>query len=216
MRLTLRYAILFWLVLAGCGAVTAQAQTGIVKGKVKLQDEKTHEGVVIVVAKIGSAYANSDKVKERNGEQQFSTNNKGEYEITGLATGEYTFTFRKRGFNTFISRKMEVLTGETLSLRLIELKKEGEPFAQIRGAVFYGMGFTLPNALVVIERIDGAKKFKQEKVSQEGGEFGFTLKAEKATYRITASAKGFISASQELTIEGDELRHIALTVQQIK
>lgn len=213
MRLTLRYAILFWLVLLGCCATSVVAQTGVVKGKVKLEDSKTHEQVVIVVTKATSVSSSRKPAKEASTEQQVTTNGKGEFEITGLATGEYVFSFQKPGFKTFVSRKQEVLSGETLNLRLIELKKEGDPYAQIRGAVLYGSGFSLPQALVTIERIDGGKKFKQEKVSQEGGEFGFTLKAEKATYRITASAKGFISASQEITIEADELRNIALTLQ---
>jgi hypothetical protein len=214
MRLTFRYAILFWLVLLGCSAPTVLSQTGVVKGKVKLQDSKTHEQVIIVVTKMRSATSNGKPTSSVAAEQQFTTNSKGEFEITGLATGEYVFSFKKQGFKTFTSRKQEVLSGETLNLRLVELKRESEPYAQIRGAVFYGAGFTLPNAHVTIERIDGGKKFKQEKVSQEGGEFGFTLKAEKASYRITASAKGFISTSQEITIEGDELRNIALTLQQ--
>jgi hypothetical protein len=216
MRLKLRYAILFWLVLLGCSAVYASPQTGVVKGKVRLQDSKTHEGVTILVAKAERASAKAGKIKEETREQSFSTNNKGEFEITSLAPGEYVFSFKKQGFKTFTSRKIEVPAGDTLNLRLIELKREGEPYAQLRGAVFYGVGFTLPNALVTIERIDGGKKFKQEKVSQEGGEFGFTLKAEKATYRITASAHGFLPASQEITIEGDELRNIALTLQPVK
>jgi len=69
---------------------------------------------------------------------------------------------------------------------------------------------------VVIERIDGAKKFKQETISREGGEFAFRLKAEKAKYRITATARGFQPASVEVEIENDEARNVALTLQQIK
>jgi len=196
--------------------LTGYAQTGVVKGKVRLQDGKSHEQVTIVVTKTGQPLSQEKGAKDTPPEQQFTTNSKGEFEITGLATGEYVFSFKKPGFKTFTSRKQEVLSGETLNLRTVELRKEGEPYAQIRGAVLYGMGFTLPNALVTIERIDGGKKFKQEKVSQDGGEFGFTLKAEKATYRITASAKGFLPATQEITIEGDEWRNIALTLQPIK
>lgn len=216
MRLTRRYAFLFWLVLFGCGTLTGYAQTGVVKGKVKLQDSQSYEQITIVVAKTGRPLGNEKDEKGTPAERQFTTNSKGEFEITGLSTGEYVFSFKKPGFKTFTSRKQEVLSGETLNLRTIELRKEGEPYAQIRGAVLYGMGFTLPNALVTIERIDGGKKFKQEKLSQDGGEFGFTLKAEKATYRITASAKGFLSVTQEITIEGDEWRNIALTLQPIK
>ena len=216
MRSRFRYAFLFWLVLFGLGTLTGYAQNGVVKGKVKLLGAQSHEQVTIVVTKTSKPLSDEKGAKEAPAEQQFTTNSKGEFEISGLATGEYVFSFKKSGFKTFTSRKLEVISGETLNLRTIELKKEGEAKAEIRGAVLYGMGYTLPNALVTIERIDDGKKFKQEKLSQEGGEFGFSLKAEKATYRITASAKGFLPASQEITIEGDEWRNIALTLQPIK
>ena len=223
-----RYAVVTVLVLLGCSAISSKAQTdkaptekgasGIVKGRVKLQDSKSHEGVVVRVVKSASASANSARARQQAEEsaREVTTDNKGDFEITGLATGDYVFSLSKAGFKGFTSRRLEVLSGETLKLKLIELRKEGEPYAQIRGAVLYGAGFTLPNAHVTIERIDSGKKFKQEKLSQEGGEFGFTVKAEKATYRITAAAPGFITASQELTIENDEVRNIALTLQQIK
>jgi hypothetical protein len=99
---------------------------------------------------------------------------------------------------------------------VVELAREGPPYALIRGAVFQGPGYTLRNATVTIERIDGEKKFKQEKVSVEGGEFSFRLKAEKAKYRITATARGFQPASLEVEIAGDEARNVALTLQQAK
>ena len=44
----------------------------------------------------------------------------------------------------------------------------------------------------------------------------FRLKAEKAKYRITANARGFQSTSTEIEIESDEVRNIALTLQQVK
>jgi hypothetical protein len=223
-----RYAIATALVLLGCSAISGKAQTdkvptekvgnGIVKGRVKLQDSKSHEGVVVRVVKSSNTGAKSARARQEAEEnaREVMTDNKGDFEITGLATGDYVFSFSKSGFKGFTSRKLEVLSGETLKLKLIELGKEGEPYAQIRGAVLYGAGFTLPNAHVTIERIDGGKKFKQERLSQEGGEFGFTVKAEKAIYRITAAAPGFITASQEITIENDEVRNIALTLQQVK
>lgn len=223
-----KYAITAVLVLLGCSAISGKAQTsnapkekgasGIVKGRVKLQDSKSHESVVVRVVKTAGTGVNSARARQEAEEstREVMTDSKGDFEITGLATGDYVFSFSKPGFKGFTSRRLEVLSGETLKLKLIELGKEGEPYAQIRGAVLYGVGFSLPNAQVKIERIDGGKKFIQEKLSQEGGEFGFTVKAEKATYRISAAAPGFISASLELTIENDEVRNVAITLQQIK
>jgi hypothetical protein len=218
MKLTVRYALITLLVLLA--STVLYAQTGVIKGKVKLQDSKTHEGVTVQITRASGIGARAttkvDKPADATSEQAIKTDGKGEFEITGLATGAYVLSFEKPGYKIFTSRRLEVISGETLKLNLVELKKEGEPFAQIRGAVLYGVGFTLSNALVTIERIDGGKKSKQEKLSQEGGEFGFTVRAEKATYRITASARGFQSTSQEITIESDEVRNIVLTLQQLK
>lgn len=221
MKLTVRYALITTLVLLVSSAAPLYAQTGVIKGKVKLQDSKTHDGVLVRVTRTNSAGAKattkSDKPADGAGEQEIKTDGKGEFEITGLATGEYVLSFEKPGYKGFSTRRLEVISGETVKLRnTIEMTKEGEPYAVIRGAVLYGAGFTLPNALVTIERIDGGKKFKQEALSHEGGEFAFRLRADKATYRITASARGFEAASQEITIESDEVRNIALTLQQVK
>lgn len=224
-----RYAIAILVVLVGCSAIlgkaqtdqapTGKAQNGIVKGRVKLQDSKSHDGVIVRVVKATSISAQSARARQEADEQarEVRTDAKGDFEITGLATGDYVFSFSKPGFKGFTTRKLEVLSGETIKLRsVIEMAKEGDPYAVIRGAVLYGVGFTLPNAVVTIERIDGGKKFKEQTVARDGGEFAFRLKADKATYRITAAALGFITSSQEIAIEGDEVRNIALTLQQVK
>lgn len=224
-----RYAIAILLVLVGCSAISGKAQTdqaptvkahnGIVKGRVKLQDSKSHDGVVVRVVKAPGVGGQSARARQEAEEsaREVITDGKGDFEITGLATGDYVFSFSKLGFKGFTTRKLEVLSGETIKLRsVIEMAKEGDPYAVIRGAVLYGVGFTLPNAVVTIERIDGGRKFKEQTVARDGGEFAFRLKADKATYRITAVAPGFLTASQEITIESDEVRNVALTLQQIK
>ncbi|MGE0883848.1 MAG: carboxypeptidase-like regulatory domain-containing protein [Blastocatellales bacterium] len=197
------YALFAILVLMLSIAVPASAQTGTVQGKVKAYEGQSLEGVLV--------RATSAKNKSVNFET--TSNSKGDFEFASLPAGDYFFAFEKKGFKTFTSRNLTVVGGETLKLKnAIELKSEDEPYSSIRGAVLYGVGYTLRNALVKIERIDGGKKFKQEKVSGEGGEFGFRLKAEKATYRITATAKGFQEASTEVEIEGDEVRNVVLTL----
>jgi Carboxypeptidase regulatory-like domain len=194
------------LLLAPLGA-HSQTQTGALKGKVKERNGKALEGVLIRVTNAES--------KEDNRETK--SDDKGEFEFAALPAGRYSLSFEKQGYKTFITRKLEIAAGETTKLsRVVELAREGEPFAIIRGAVFHGSGYTLPNATVIIERIDGGKKFKQDTVSQEGGEFAFRLKAEKAKYRITASARGFEPASVEVEIASDEARNVALTLQQAK
>jgi hypothetical protein len=204
MMTLLKYAIVIILVLIGSPFSRAGAQTGAVKGKVKEQNGKVLESVLV--------RAVSQKNKDDKHETKSDGN--GEFEFTGLPPGNYSLAFEKQGFKTFTTRKLEIVPGETLKLsRVIELAREGDPYAVIRGAVFFGAGYTLPNATVTIERIDGGKKFKQETISREGGEFAFRLKADKAKYRIIANARGFQPATIEIEIESDEVRNIALTLQ---
>jgi hypothetical protein len=194
------------LLLAPAGA-RSQTQTGALKGRVKERNGKALEGVTVRAT-------NADNKEDT---RETKSNGKGDFEFAALPAGRYSLSFEKQGYKTFITRKLEVAAGETTELgRVVELAREGEPYAVIRGAVFHGPGYTLPNATVTIERIDGGKKFKQETVSQEGGEFAFRLKAEKANYRVTATARGFQPASIEVEVGGDETRNVALTLQPVK
>ena len=205
-----KYAILFASVLALFLLSQANGQTaqgGIIKGKVKERGGKSLEGV-----KVRAVNAN-----KKDSSHEVQTDDKGDFELTGLESGEYALSFEKQGFKTFITRKVEVAAGETVKLsRIIELPRESDTYSVIRGAIFYGVGYTLPNATVTIERIDGGRKFKHETISHEAGEFAFRLRGEKAKYRITAMARGFEAASMEIEIENNEVRNISLTLQPAK
>jgi hypothetical protein len=194
------------LLLVPAGA-QSKTQTGVLKGRVKERNGKALEGVIV---RATSAESEDDK-------RETKSDAKGDFEFADLPAGRYSLSFEKQGYKTFITRKLEVTAGETTRLSsVVELAREGQPYAVIRGAVFQGPGYTLPNATVVIERIDGGGKFKKETISQEGGEFAFRLKAEKAKYRVTATARGFQPASIEVETDGDEARNVALTLQPIK
>ena len=205
MKLKLGYALITMLILLFSTAVGAAAQTGLVKGKVKEEGGKTLEEVLV----------QATNVRNKDDKHQVKSDSKGDFEFSGLPAGDYSFSLEKQGYKTFVTRKLAVIGGETLRLTA-ELKREGEPFSLIRGAVLNGVGYSMPNATVLLERIDGGRKFKQEKVSGEAGQFVFRLKAEKAKYRVTANARGFQSASAEIEIESDEVRNIALTLQPVK
>jgi carboxypeptidase family protein len=185
----------------------SQTQTGALKGKVKARDGKALEGVVV---RATNAVDKEDKLETKS-------DDKGDFEFAALPAGRYSLSFEMQGYKAFITRELEVAAGETIKLsKVVELAREGPPYSLIRGAVLHGPGYTLRNATVTIERIDGGKKFKQETISQDGGEFAFRLKAEKAKYRLTASARGFESTSVEVEIESDEARNVALTLQPVK
>lgn len=203
MKFRFAYAGLLATVLLCC-YVWAQTPAGKLTGKVK---EKNGKALADVTVRVTSAKNKDDK-------RELKTGDKGEFTFDALPGGEYTVALEKTGFKSFNSRKLEITPGETLKLsRTIELEREGDPYAVIRGATLHGPGFSLTNATVTIERIDGGRKYKEQKLSQEGGEFSFRLRAEKAKYRITAEARGFQSTSTEIEIESDEVRNIALTLQ---
>ena len=197
-------AQLLAVLLLAPAVARSQTQTGALKGRVKERNGKALEGVI----------AHAINVKNKEDKRETKSDDKGNFEFASLPAGRYSFSFEKQGYKTFITRELEVAAGETIKLSsVIELAPESPPYAVIRGAVFQGPGYTLRNATVMIERIDGGKKFKQETVSQDGGEFAFRLKAEKAKYRLTATARGFQPNSIEVEIDGDEARNVALTLQ---
>lgn len=207
MKMLFKHATIaaFILVLA-LGSV-AVAQTGSIRGKVREQKGKSLSDVLI---KATNAEKKDESFEARSGEN-------GEFTLTSLPGGDYILTFEKQGFKTFTTRRLTIAAGDTLKLRsTIEIVREGEAYSLIRGAVLFDLGYSLPNALVLIERIDEGKKFKQETVSREGGEFAFRLRAEKAVYRITASAKGFLPKSVEIEVDFDEVRNIAITLEKEK
>lgn len=207
MKLKIIYAILAEIVLLFTLAASVQAQQATVKGKVKEQGGKALAGVAIRAVNA----ANQKDARETK------SDSKGEFEVTGLGGGDYVFTFELPGFKTFVTRRLEVKAGDTIKLKTtIELARESESYSLIDGAVFSSEGFSLPNATVVIERIGNGKRFKQEKTAEGGGAFKFRVPAEKATYRITATARGFQSASQEIEVDPDEVRHVALSLERAK
>ena len=192
---------LFCLLLLVLAGESVEAQTGSVRGRVREQKGGPLSEVVVIASSDGHRYETKSDAR-------------GEFQFQELAPGDYAFSFSRAGYKSFNTRRLAVAAGETVRLRqVIELAREEDPYAVIRGAVLYGVGFTLPNAAITLERIDGKKKMKMETVSHEGGEFAFRLRADKANYRLTARAPGFEPASIDLPIENDEVRNVVITLQ---
>lgn len=181
-------------------------QSASVVGRVKERDGKALEGVVI-------------RASTTDGKQAGETTSdaRGEFELLGLSAGDYVFTFERKGFQTFTTRGLPVEAGEKVKLRrVIEMAPERPPYAVVRGAVFTAEGFSLPNANITIEKVGEGKRLKRETVSVDGGEFGFRLPPEKAIYKVTATARGFVTGSKEIEVSADEVRQIALTLERVK
>lgn len=189
------------------------AEFGSLRGKVREQRGKALPGVKVEATR----QPDRDRSPEAGSPAETRTtesNSQGEFLLGSLPPGDYVLSFSLTGYRTFTTRRLTVTAGESVRLsRVIELSREEAPYAVIRGAVLQGVGFTMPNALVTLERIDGGRKFRERTVSREGGEFAFRLRAEKATYRVTASSPGWKPSTQEIEIEGDEVRNIALVLE---
>src|SRR5262245_48276932 len=96
MKHQLKYAMAIWFfLLAQAGAQTA---TGTIKGKVKEQNGKALEGVLI------RATSAADKAQMR----ETKSDGNGDFEFAGLQPGDYSFSFEKQGFKKFSTRKVEL------------------------------------------------------------------------------------------------------------
>ncbi len=79
--------------------------------------------------------------------------------------------------------------------------KEKKIYSVIAGTVFRDPGFALPGALVILEEIEApakGKRMKPQKVNSDShGEYAFRLPASETKFKLTATAKGFVSQTKE-------------------
>src|SRR5215470_6485523 len=120
------------LLLAPAGAQSLTqtgAQTGALKGKVRERNGKALEGVTV---RATSAENKEDK-------RETKSDDKGDFEFAALPPGRYSLSFQKQGYKTFNTRNLEIAAGETTKLSsVVELAREGPPYAVLRGAVLRG------------------------------------------------------------------------------
>ncbi len=210
MRMILRTYFVSMGLLLFC--FTALADGAKIQGKVKEEGGKSLSGVTVKAARSVTRSLNDQDTRPKD--YEVKTNDKGEFVFTNLLAGNYTLTFELTGYRTFVTRRVELAEGETLKVpRAIEMSREREPYGLIRGAALDSSGYSLQNVQIILERTDGKKFKKVEKLSTEGGEFAFRVPAEKGTYRVTASADGFKTVSKEVTIDGDEIRQVVLHIE---
>lgn len=91
--------------------------------------------------------------------------------------------------------------------------KAGEPFAVINGTVFQASGFSFAGAEVALTLKEQPKKKVQEMTTTARGEFSFRVPAGERKWVLTASRKGFVSASKDVEILGQEQIHATLTLE---
>lgn len=194
---------------------TAQADSGQIQGKVKEDGGKSLAGVTVKANRAVTRSLDNQDTGQKDYETK--TNDKGEFVLSGLLPGNYALTFELTGYRTFVTRRFELAVGETFKVpKVIEMTREPEAQSRIRGAVLDATGYSLENVTVTIERTDGKKFKKIEKASVTGGEFGFSVPSEPGTYRVTASANGFVTASQAVSVDKNEIRSIVIQLEKKK
>ena len=210
MRMILRGVLILSCTLL-C-SLSALADGARIQGKVKEENGKALSGVSVKANRSVTRTLNEQDTRPKD--YEVKTNDKGEFALNDLLAGSYTLTFELKGYGTFVTRRVELAAGETLKVpRAIEMTRERDPYGLIRGATLDSGGYSLQNVQLTLERTDGKKFKKVEKISIEGGEFAFRVPAEKGTYRVTASADGFKTVSKDVVMDGDEIRQVVLQME---
>ena len=201
-RIKIVSALLLLLALASvCAGQTAQP--GGIKGKVRVDDSSTAEGISVVVRQ--------DEREVARG----ATDRNGRFEITGVAPGRYSLVFRKSGLRTAEIKDFEVSAKKVRSLsdRIYMPVDEGS-LALLKGSVFSAGGRSVEGARIELARVlpDGTTQKIDGRITTETGQFAFRLLPAAARYRVTAKFGGLPPVSKEIDIEGPAVYRLALSL----
>ncbi|HEV7699661.1 MAG TPA: carboxypeptidase-like regulatory domain-containing protein [Pyrinomonadaceae bacterium] len=188
------------LLTAYCSLLTAHAQTGGVKGKVRnLRGETIAEATI--TARQGSKDLSSTH-----------SNNKGEFILDGLAAGRYNFVVDAKGYAAGVKYDVEVKPGKIRELgsSLILMIDRGSQVV-IRGSVFYKDGTSVPGCEVEVAVVgdNGQTKTLTTLMTGITGEFSYRRPDVKATYRFTAKFRG-VTGTKDLSVDSAAIYNIAV------
>lgn len=190
------------LCIAVAQAGQRSAETGTVKGKVRLESGAGAAGVTVIA--------------ERNGEEaaRATSDRKGEFAIGNLTPGFYKIIFRKPGLSVGAVDKVEVRAGQERSLsdRLVMTVDAGT-LAFLRGSVFAPDGRSVRGARIELSRLGAggeAKKIGND-VTSESGEFVFRLPPDRVRYRVTVKVNGQDPLVKDVDIDGAAIYRVALS-----
>ena len=185
-----------------CSLLTAHAQTGAVKGRVKNLNGDGIAGATIT-ARLGGKDIRTTK-----------SSGKGDFLLDNLESGVYNIVFDARGYSAGIKYSVEIKSGKTRDLggNLILLVDRGTQVI-VNGSVYYKNGTSLAGAEVKIERInaDGSVRKMTTGYTNESGEFTFRQPEAKAKFRITATHKG-VSGTKEIEVETAAVYRLAISL----
>ncbi len=183
------------------GAALAQ-ETGGAKGKIR-----TIKGDGISGATVTARLKGQDI-------KSIKSDEKGNFEMTGLEPGVYNFVFEKSGFGAGVKYNVEIKKKSTVNLgdRLIMMVDQGS-LVLINGSVYNQDGRSITGAKIEIEKInsDGSTKKLGNGYTNISGEFTFRQPEGSAKFRVTASVKG-VSDSKEISVDSAGVYRLAITL----
>ncbi|MEJ7617924.1 MAG: carboxypeptidase-like regulatory domain-containing protein [Pyrinomonadaceae bacterium] len=193
----LRKAIQLFLLCMALPAVSLAGQraadTGVIKGKVRVGSGAGAPGVTVIA--------------ERDAQEvgQATSDRKGDFALRGLAPGFYKITFRKPGLSVSTIEKVEVLAGKerVLKDRLFMTVDDGT-LAFVRGSVFAPDGRSVRGASVELIRIGASGEAKKidARLTGETGEFVFRLPPDRVRYRVTVRLNGQEALTKDVDVDG--------------
>ncbi len=197
-----KIAAFFVLLLTFSSVPVFAQETGGAKGKVR-NVKGDGIGSVAVIARLKGEDVKTVKSDE-----------KGNFEITGLQPGIYNFVFDKSGYGSGIKYNVEIKKKNTVNLgdRLILAVDQGT-LVLINGSVYNQDGRSITGAKIEIEKVnsDGSTKKLGSGYTSVSGEFTFRQPDNAAKFRVTASLKG-ISNSKEITVDSAGIYRLAITL----
>jgi hypothetical protein len=202
---TKRYLIAapFLLLTAYCSLLTAQAQSGGLKGKVRTNS--------------GRGIANATVAVRRDGRdvKTVTSDAKGNFTMQGLDPGRYNVVFNADGYASGVLYNVEVKNKSTRDLgeRLILSVDPGSQVI-VRGSVFFKEGTSVTGAEIEIERVnpDGSAKRVGSAYTNISGEFSFRQPQGAAKLRINAKYKG-VSGTKEVEVDSAAIYRLAITLE---
>lgn len=182
-------------------SLSASAQSGGAKGKVRAQNGKGIPNATITVRLDGKDVKTA------------TSDSKGEFTITGLGHGKYNFTFDADGYSLGVLHGVEIRDGvRNLGDRLILSVDRGTQVL-IQGSVFSKEGGSLSGATIELEQVraDGSTKSLGSTYSNTSGEFAFRRPEGAAKLRVTVKLKG-VSGSKDIEVEEAAIYRVAITL----
>lgn len=192
----------FLLVLVAASAVSALAQSGGLKGTVRNTSGKGIPRATVTARQNGSDIRSA------------TTDEKGNFTLSGLKLGVYNIVFDGRGYASGVLYNVEIKKEKVYDLgdRLILSPDQGS-LVIVKGSIFYKEGTSVTGAKVDLERVgaDGSVKKIASTTTNISGEFTFRQPEGSAKLRVTARYASAVG-TKEIEVSEPAIYRLAITL----